>query len=131
MKQMNGYKIKNATNIVLGVSGFVVFFSYFALKKTLQNHRHQHIHVMFDEKSIEILEFIEANPSLSSKGIHEGLNSEIGYSTVKRILSRLINENLILPKEKGRARKYIIAPAYKLFHPVDIDKYFQKEIDER
>jgi len=35
----------SGTHIVLGVSGFVVFFSCFALKKALQNHRHQHISV--------------------------------------------------------------------------------------
>lgn len=86
---------------------------------------------MFDFKNKEILEFIKNNPSLSSKEIHYGLGTDIGYSTVKRILTKLIADNLISPEGKGRGRKYIIGPAYELLCPIDINVYFEKEIDER
>ena len=78
-----------------------------------------------------ILEFVKANPSLSSKEIHEGLNLKFGYATVKRILQDLISENLIIPSGKGRGTKYQLSQAYELLHPIDMEEYFKKEIDER
>jgi len=86
---------------------------------------------MISNKSSEILEFIKDNPSLSSKAIHEGLASQIGYATVKRVLTSLILENLVLAIGQGRGRKYIISPAYDIFYPLAVDRYFEKEIDER
>jgi Fic family protein len=78
-----------------------------------------------------ILDYIKANPSLSSKEIHDGLKSEVGYATVKRILAKLISENLVLPTGKGRGTKYMIDPAFDLLYPIDVEVYFGKEIDER
>lgn len=63
--------------------------------------------------------------------IHDGLKSEIGYATVKRILTKLISQNLISPIGSGRGRKYVISPAYDLFYSLDIEEYFNKEVDER
>lgn len=86
---------------------------------------------MLDSKSEEILVFLKANPSISSKEIYDGLEIEIGYATVKRILSKSVEENLISTVGKGRGRKYLISPAYNLFYPIDLNSYFEKEIDER
>ena len=86
---------------------------------------------MGNDTGKNILDFIKANPSLSSKEIHDGLKSEVGYATVKRILAKLISENLILPIGKGRGTKYIIDPAFELRYPIDVEVYFGKEIDER
>lgn len=86
---------------------------------------------MQDPKSEEILVFLKANPSISSKEIYDGLEIEIGYTTVKRILSKLVEENLISTVGRGRGRKYLISPAYNLFYPIDLNSYFEKEIDER
>ena len=78
-----------------------------------------------------ILEFIKANPLLSSKEIHDGLTIEISYATIKRTLQALISENLVLPKGKGKATKYQLSEGYGLLQKIDISEYFQKEIDER
>jgi Fic family protein len=86
---------------------------------------------MGKDKTTEILEFIKRNPLVSSKEIHTRLTSEMGYATVKRILSQLISSNLVHQQGKGKASKYVISPAYDMFFPVDIDEYFKKEIDER
>jgi len=59
------------------------------------------------------------------------LSSTISYATVKRALTKLILDNLLVPKGKGRGRKYIISPAYELFYPIDVSQYFEQEIDER
>ena len=86
---------------------------------------------MLNDKKKRILEFVKENTLFSSKEIYDGIASEIGYSTVKRILSQLISENLIIPVGEGKARKYAISPTYELFYPIDVKLYFEKEIDER
>lgn len=86
---------------------------------------------MFPLKHSEILKFVKENPSLSSKEIHNSLKSGIGYATVKRVLTKLITQNLISPIGTGRGRKYVINPAYDLFYPLDIKEYFNREVDER
>ena len=78
-----------------------------------------------------ILEFIESNPLCSSKEIHDGLSEKIGYATVKRILQKLLSENLITLTGKGKGTKYEISQAYNLLRQIDVEQYFGKEIDER
>ena len=85
---------------------------------------------MSDNKS-KVLEFVKRNPSFSSKEIHEGMESKVGYATVKRILTKLILDRLIIAVGKGRGTRYVIGPAYELFSSIDVDEYFEKEIDER
>ncbi len=83
------------------------------------------------KNDLEILNYIQENPSLSSKEIHDGILSKIGYATVKRTLTRLKNEDLIITIGKGKGTKYRISPTYDLFKPIDIKEYFKLEIDER
>ncbi len=78
-----------------------------------------------------ILEFVKDNPSLSSKEIHEGEEWDFSYATLKRYLTQLISDNLILPMGRGKGRKYVLSPAYELFIPMDLQSYFEKEVDER
>jgi hypothetical protein len=78
-----------------------------------------------------ILTFIKDHPLQSSKEIFDGLDLEIGYATVKRILNQLLSERLITTKGRGKGTKYAISESYDLLHPVDVDTYFKKEQDER
>lgn len=86
---------------------------------------------MLDFKEQSILDFVYKNPQCSSKEIFDGSASTVSYATVKRILSNLIKENLIILEGKGKSTKYSISPAYLLLQPIDIVEYYQKEIDER
>ena len=47
------------------------------------------------------------------------------------MLTKLTDENLISVKGKGKGTKYFISLVYELLQPIDIDKYYEKEIDER
>ena len=85
---------------------------------------------MINDREIRILEITKQNSDCSSKEIADQV-ANISYATVKRILSKLISENLIITKGKGKGTKYSISPTYQLFFPIDIDAYYQKEIDER
>jgi Fic family protein len=84
-----------------------------------------------DDKSIDVLNFVKEHPSLSSKEIHDGLTTTLSYATTKRVLSKLVTEQLIKTVGIGRGRKYNLDPAYELFYPIDVNHYFEKEIDER
>jgi Fic family protein len=78
-----------------------------------------------------IIDFIARTPLSSSKDIHEGTQLNIGYATVKRVLKKLNESNYIEIEGKGKGTKYRISPAYAATKPIDLDDYFEKEIDER
>ena len=79
----------------------------------------------------QILDFIKDRPACSSQQILDGLGLAISATTIKRYLHDLMLEELVLPSGKNKARKYKISPAYELLRLIDIDAYFEKEIDER
>jgi hypothetical protein len=83
------------------------------------------------DKSSLLLEYIKLNPLCSSKEIHNGLEVVLGYATVKRMLQKLLFENLIKVSGKGKGSKYEISETYDLFRAIDVEEYFKKEIDER
>ena len=79
----------------------------------------------------EIITLIQKHPELSSGEIYESIASTSSYATVKRMLTRLVSENLLVTKGRGKGTRYLISPAYALLAPVNIDQYYEKEIDER
>lgn len=86
---------------------------------------------MPDKNSNKIISFIKDNPSLSSKQIYDEIQLNVGYATVKRILTKLLSENLIITEGKGKGTKYKVSVGFELFYPVSLSQYFEKEVDER
>lgn len=78
-----------------------------------------------------LLDYISKNPSRSSKEIHERSELQVGYATVKRNLKKLVENNIVAIKGKGRGTTYIISPTYAVTEPIQLNEYFKKEIDER
>ena len=78
-----------------------------------------------------ILDYLKKNANSSSREIFEGLNSVASYATVKRCLSKLLEENYIAQQGNAKNSRYVISPRFNLFYPVDLDGYYSKEIDER
>ncbi len=78
-----------------------------------------------------IIDFIRQNSKCSSNDIYKGIKSGKSLATVKRNLSKLIEENLIISVGRGKATRYQLSQSYTLLEPIDIDKYYEKEIDER
>ncbi|NOY49279.1 MAG: Fic family protein [Chlorobi bacterium] len=83
-----------------------------------------------DDKNL-IIEYVKQNPNSSSKEIFESVRKKRSLATVKRILSKLIQESLIITTGKGKSTRYNLSPVYKLFESIDIEKYYEKELDER
>ena len=86
---------------------------------------------MINKRELEILDFIRMNQGISSTEIFRGISTSMSYATVKRLLSGLIEENLLTKRGQGKSTKYFISPAWQLLSPVNIDHYFEREIDER
>ena len=78
-----------------------------------------------------IIDFIKQNPNCSSSEILNGIAEKKSLATIKRVLTKLIAERLITATGKGKATKYHLSPFYALFVEIDVEKYFEKEIDER
>ncbi len=79
----------------------------------------------------QILDFLKSNPESSSNEISQRIEEKKSIATIKRVLSKLLSENLITTTGKGKSTKYKLSPFYKLFEKIDIDRYYKKEIDER
>ncbi len=84
-----------------------------------------------DKNEKVIIAYLVNNPSKSSKEIHDGAELQIGYATVKRVLNRLCKKNYVVVEGKSRGTSYKISPAYAIIQPIDLEDYFQIEIDDR
>lgn len=78
-----------------------------------------------------LLDYIQKYPTSSSKEIYEGIGNLVAYATIKRGIQELLNKNLISTIGKGKATKYEISKDFEVIYSIDIDAYFEKEIDER
>ncbi len=79
----------------------------------------------------EIITYLAGHPGSSSKAVHEGLDSEVSYATVKRLLTKLEQDKLIISEGQGKATRYSDSPTRRLQAPFDMEAYFKKEIDQR
>ena len=86
---------------------------------------------MVDSRDKKIVDYIKRTGESSSKEIYDNVDLSVSYATLKRILTKLINESFLLSVGQGRGTKYTISPTFELLEPIDIEKYFEKEIDER
>lgn len=81
-----------------------------------------------------ILKFLEDQ---KAGGISElmdemsGQLKEVSKITINRDLNKLIELNYIVAIGAGRSLKYKLSEEYTLIKPIDVEKYFQKDIDER
>lgn len=86
---------------------------------------------MIDSREEQIINFIKKTGECSSKEIFDEIGLSVSYATLKRLLTKLISSNYITTKGQGKGTKYLISPAYQVIQPIDIDKYYEREIDER
>jgi len=86
---------------------------------------------MIDIREEQIIDFIKKTGECSSKEVFDGVNLSVSYATLKRIIAKLISENYLFSKGQGKGTKYLISPNYEVIQPIDIEKYYEKEIDER
>jgi len=86
---------------------------------------------MIDIREQQVIDFIKKARECSSKEVFDGANLSISYATLKRLITKLISENYLTSKGKGKGTRYFISPNYEVIQPIDIDEYYEQEIDER
>lgn len=78
-----------------------------------------------------ILQFLHYHPGVSRSEIETGLNMTESPATVKRILASLVESKDLLVTGQGRATRYSLSPHARVTMALNIDTYFEKEMDER
>jgi Fic family protein len=86
---------------------------------------------MSDNREQQIIDFVKDKGQCSSKEIFDSIGDSFSYATLKRILTDLKTNNYLLTKGQGKGTKYFVSPAYELICPINIERYYEKEIDER
>ena len=82
-------------------------------------------------RDAEIIDFIKNHPKCTSQEILDGLNLKISVVTLRRKLQDLVAEELINAIGELKSRKYEISSSYNIIRPIDVEQYFEKEIDDR
>lgn len=79
----------------------------------------------------EILQILHYYPLSSRKEIVSMLTNAPSDSTVKRLIADAVKKELILVHGKGPATKYSLSPQAHVTMPLDLNTYFNDNVDER
>lgn len=80
---------------------------------------------------IELLQFLHYHPLSTRSEIGSGLTLQPSPATLKRMLSNAVKQGLIEVVGRGPATKYKLTPQAHVTMELNIDTYFNKDIDER
>ena len=80
---------------------------------------------------VEILQFLHYNPSSSRVEIAAGLTEAPNERTLKRIIADCVRSGDIVVEGKGKATRYSLSAQAHLMMPLNIEAYFDNEVDER
>ncbi len=79
----------------------------------------------------QILEYVKNSGAASSKMVFEQVSHGVSYASIKRLLTKLVDAQKLVVSGQGKGTKYELAPSYEFLKTIDIDQYFEKEIDDR
>lgn len=82
-------------------------------------------------QDIEILQFLHYNPSSSRADISAALANPPSAATLKRLIADAVKKGDIDVIGRGPATRYRLSPQAHVTMELDIDTYFDKDIDER
>ena len=78
---------------------------------------------------IEILQYLHYHPLSKRVDISSEVTSEISDRTLKRIIASCVEKGFVEVVGKGPATKYRLTPQAHLTMPLNLDTYFNKDID--
>lgn len=82
-------------------------------------------------RDIEILQFLHYNPDSSRAQIAKGISNPPSEATLKRMIAIGVNNGNIEVIGKGPSTRYRLSPQAHLTMELNLDTYFNKDIDER
>lgn len=80
---------------------------------------------------IEILQYLHYNPEASRAEISSAMTIAISTATLKRLISDCIEKGYIEVIGRGPATRYRLTPQAHVTMELNLDTYFDKDIDER
>jgi hypothetical protein len=78
-----------------------------------------------------IIQFIQDHPKCTSQEILDGLGLAMSIATLRRVLQDMVAKGLVNAIGKLKSRKYELSRAFTIIRPIDVNQYFEKEIDDR
>ncbi len=82
-------------------------------------------------KDSEILQFLHYNPSSSRSEIEVSLTNSPSSATLKRLIAEEVKQGHIEVIGRGPATRYRLTPQAHVTMELNLDTYFDKDIDER
>ena len=79
----------------------------------------------------KILQFLHYHQPSSRGEIAQGINFEGSDASLKRLITASVQSGDIMVEGKSRATRYRLSAQAHLLMPLNLDTYFQQEIDER
>ena len=80
---------------------------------------------------VEMLQYLHYHPDSAKAEIKAGMSLEMSAATIKRVLSKAVKDGMVLVIGKGRATKYRLTPQAYVTMDLNLDTYFDKDVDER
>ena len=80
---------------------------------------------------IQILQFLHYHPDSSRNEIAEGIQATFSERTLKRLLADCVAKGAVEVVGRGPATRYRLTPQAHLTMELNLDTYFDKDIDER
>lgn len=80
---------------------------------------------------VEMLQYLHYHPDSAKAEIKAGMSLEMSDATIKRVLSKAVKDGMVLVIGKGRATKYRLTPQAYVTMDLNLDTYFDKDVDER
>lgn len=80
---------------------------------------------------IEILQYLHYHPLSRRIEINSAISAEMSDRTLKRVIADCVEKGYIEVVGKGPATRYKLTPQAHVTMPLNLDTYFNKDIDER
>ncbi len=80
---------------------------------------------------VEMLQYLHYHPDSAKAEIKAGMSLEMSDATIKRVLSKAVKYGMVLVIGKGRATKYRLTPQAYVTMDLNLDTYFDKDVDKR
>lgn len=81
--------------------------------------------------TIEILQYLHYHPEASRSEISASMTNELSAATLKRLISEAVAKGDIEIVGRGRATRYRLTPQAQVTMDLNLDTYFDKDMDDR
>ena len=78
-----------------------------------------------------ILELLSERSQMTSSEIYSAIDYKKSSRTLNRLLEQLIDKKLVEKVGVNKGTKYSLSKSYGILHSIDLENYFEKDIDER